>query len=52
MAGEASRFGEVLQGEAGPGLWSVRVLGSVATIASLLLVHHGVRRALKGQEKR
>ena len=52
MAGEASRFGEVLQGEAGPGLWSVRVLGSVATIASLLLVHHAVRRALRGPEKR
>jgi uncharacterized membrane protein YdjX (TVP38/TMEM64 family) len=46
LAGDVARFGEVLSGEADPFTWTLRILGVVATVASVGLVGRAARRAL------
>jgi len=50
LAGDVARFGEVLSGEADPGTWTIRVIGLLATVASVWLVGRAAQRALKGVE--
>jgi uncharacterized membrane protein YdjX (TVP38/TMEM64 family) len=50
LAGDVARFGEVLSGEADPGTWTMRVIGLLATVASVWLVGRAAQRALKGVE--
>jgi uncharacterized membrane protein YdjX (TVP38/TMEM64 family) len=46
LAGDVARFGEVLSGEADAGTWSLRVVGVLATVASVGLAGRAARRAL------
>lgn len=46
LAGDMARFGEVLSGEASAGTWTLRILGILATVASVWLVGRAARRAL------
>jgi len=48
LAGDVARFGEVLSGEADLGTWSLRIIGLMATVASVWLVGRAAQRALKG----
>jgi len=48
LAGDVARFGEVLSGDADLGTWTLRVMGLVATVASVWLVGRAAQRALKG----
>ena len=48
LAGDVARFGEVLSGEADLGTWSLRIIGLVATVASVWVVGRAAQRALKG----
>ena len=51
LAGDVARFQEVLTGTADPGTWALRLLGLVATVASVWLVGRAAQRALAdGQE--
>ena len=50
LAGDVARFGEVLSGDSDLGTWTLRVLGLVATVASVWLVGRAAQRALKGVE--
>ena len=50
LAGDVARFGEVLSGDADLGTWTLRVMGLVATVASVWLVGRAAQRALKGVE--
>ena len=50
LAGDVARFGDVLSGEADLGTWMLRVIGLVATVASVWLVGRAAQRALKGVE--
>jgi uncharacterized membrane protein YdjX (TVP38/TMEM64 family) len=50
LAGDVARFGEVLSGEADLGTWTLRILGLLATVASVWLVGRAARRALQGVE--
>jgi uncharacterized membrane protein YdjX (TVP38/TMEM64 family) len=51
LAGDVARFQEVLTGAADPGTWALRLLGLVATVASVWLVGRAAQRALAdGQE--
>ena len=50
LAGDVARFGEVLSGEADPGTWTIRVIGLLATVATVWLVGRAAQRALKGVE--
>ncbi|MGB7565091.1 MAG: VTT domain-containing protein, partial [Prochlorococcaceae cyanobacterium] len=47
LAGDAARFGEVLSGRADAGTWALRIVGLVATIASIWLAGRAARRALE-----
>jgi uncharacterized membrane protein YdjX (TVP38/TMEM64 family) len=47
LAGDVARFGEVLSGEADPFTWTLRILGVVATLASVGLVGRAARGALQ-----
>jgi uncharacterized membrane protein YdjX (TVP38/TMEM64 family) len=50
LAGDVARFGEVLSGQADPGLWALRIVGLIATVASVWLVGRAAQRAIKGGE--
>jgi uncharacterized membrane protein YdjX (TVP38/TMEM64 family) len=50
LAGDIARFGEVLSGEADLGTWSLRIIGLMATGASVWVVGRAAQRALKGVE--
>lgn len=47
LAGDAARFGEVLAGRTGAGTWILRILGLLATLASVWLAGRAARRALE-----
>ena len=47
LAGDVARFGEVLSGEASAGTWALRILGILATVASVWLVGRAAQRALQ-----
>ena len=47
LAGDVARFGEVLQGKADAGTWTLRCLGVLATLASVWLVSRAARKALE-----
>ncbi len=47
LAGDVARFGEVLSGEASAGTWALRILGILATLASVWLVGRAAQRALQ-----
>jgi len=49
LAGDVSRFGEVLHGEADAGTWALRILGLAATVGSIGLAGRAARRALERQ---
>ena len=51
LAGDVARFGEVLSGEASAGTWALRILGILATVASVWLVGRAARRALTPPEQ-
>ncbi len=46
LAGDVARFGEVLSGEADAGTWTLRIVGIVASLASVYLVGRAAQRAL------
>ncbi len=48
LAGDVARFGEVLSGQTDPTTWALRIVGLVATIASIWVVGRAARRALEG----
>jgi len=50
LAGDVARFGEVLSGQADPATWALRVVGLLATVASVWLVGRAAQRAIKGGE--
>lgn len=50
LAGDVARFGEVLSGQADPATWALRVVGLLATVASVWLVGRAAQRAIKGEE--
>jgi uncharacterized membrane protein YdjX (TVP38/TMEM64 family) len=47
LAGDVARFGEVLSGEADAGTWALRLVGILATVASVWLVGRAARQALQ-----
>ena len=47
LAGDLSRFGDVLSGEASPGTWALRIVGLLATVASVALAGKAAQRALR-----
>jgi uncharacterized membrane protein YdjX (TVP38/TMEM64 family) len=47
LAGDVARFGEVLAGQADATTWILRIVGVVATAASVVLVGRAARRALQ-----
>ena len=51
LAGDVARFGEVLSGEASAGTWALRILGILATVASVWLAGRAARRALTPPEQ-
>jgi len=51
LAGDVARFGEVLSGEAAAGTWLLRMLGILATVASVWLVSRAAQRALTPPEQ-
>jgi len=50
LAGDVARFGDVLSGQADPATWALRVVGLLATVASVWLVGRAAQRAIKGAE--
>jgi uncharacterized membrane protein YdjX (TVP38/TMEM64 family) len=50
LAGDVARFGDVLSGEADAGTWALRIVGLLATVASVWLVGRAAQRALQGSE--
>ena len=50
LAGDVARCGEVLSGKADPAIWALRVVGLLATVASVWLVGRAAQRAIKGGE--
>jgi uncharacterized membrane protein YdjX (TVP38/TMEM64 family) len=47
LAGDVARFGEVLSGQADPFTWTLRIIGVVATLASVWLAGRAARGALQ-----
>ena len=46
LAGDVARFGEVLSGQADAGTWALRIVGLLATVASVWLAGRAARRVL------
>ena len=46
LAGDVARFGEVLTGQADAGTWALRIVGLLATVASVWLAGRAARRVL------
>ena len=51
LAGSAARFSEVLQGQADPRLWTLKLLGVAATVAVMVIVTRIARQALAGVDQ-
>jgi len=47
LAGDVARFGEVLSGRADAGTWALRIVGLLATVASVWLAGRAAQRALQ-----
>lgn len=47
LAGDVARFGAVLSGEASAGTWALRIVGLLATVASVWLAGRAAQRALQ-----
>jgi len=47
LAGDVARFGEVISGQADAGTWALRVVGILATVASVWLVGRAAQRVLQ-----
>ncbi|MCP9806625.1 TVP38/TMEM64 family protein [Cyanobium sp. T1B-Tous] len=47
LAGDVARFGEVLSGQADAGTWALRIVGLLATVASVWLAGRAAQRALQ-----
>ncbi|MBC1263840.1 TVP38/TMEM64 family protein [Synechococcus sp. BSA11S] len=52
LAGDVTRFGEVLHGEADAGTWVLRILGLIATAGSIWVAARAARRALERLDPR
>ena len=50
LAGDVARFGAVLSGQADAGTWALRVVGVLASVASVWLVGRAARQALTPPE--
>jgi hypothetical protein len=50
LAGDVSRFGDVLTGQADAGVWIVRLLGIGATVAVTVLITRVAQNALVSPE--
>jgi uncharacterized membrane protein YdjX (TVP38/TMEM64 family) len=50
LAGDVARFGEVLRGQADAGTWALRIVGLLATVASVWLAGRAARRALADRD--
>jgi len=50
LAGDVARFGEVLSGQADAGTWALRIVGLLATVASVWLAGRAAQRALQVKE--
>ena len=50
LAGDVARFGEVLSGHADAGTWALRIVGLLATLASVWLAGRAAQRALQVKE--
>jgi len=50
LAGDVARFGEVLSGRADAGTWALRIVGLLATVASVWLAGRAAQRALQVKE--
>ncbi|MFO7628222.1 MAG: TVP38/TMEM64 family protein [Prochlorococcaceae cyanobacterium] len=50
LAGDVARFGEVLSGQADAGTWALRIVGLLATVASVWVAGRAAQRALQGAE--
>ena len=46
LAGDVARFGKVLSGQADPATWALRIVGLLATVASVWLVGRAAQRSL------
>jgi uncharacterized membrane protein YdjX (TVP38/TMEM64 family) len=51
LAGDVARFGEVLSGRADAGTWALRIVGLLATVASVWVAGRAARRALQGGDQ-
>jgi uncharacterized membrane protein YdjX (TVP38/TMEM64 family) len=47
LAGDVARFGDVLSGQADAGTWALRLVGVLATVASVWVAGRAARRALE-----
>ena len=47
LAGDVARFGEVLSGQADAGTWALRIVGLLATVASVWVAGRAAQRALQ-----
>jgi uncharacterized membrane protein YdjX (TVP38/TMEM64 family) len=47
LAGDLARFGEVLAGRADPGTWALRIIGVLATVASVWVAGKAAQKALR-----
>jgi uncharacterized membrane protein YdjX (TVP38/TMEM64 family) len=47
LAGDVARFGEVLSGQADAGTWVLRIVGLLATVASVWVAGRAAQRALQ-----
>jgi uncharacterized membrane protein YdjX (TVP38/TMEM64 family) len=50
LAGDVARFGAVLSGQADAGTWALRIVGLLATVASVAVVGRSAQRALQASE--
>jgi len=48
LAGDVARFAEVLSGKADAGTWALRIVGLLATLASVWVAGRAAQRALQG----
>lgn len=51
LAGDVAHFSEVLQGQADPRLWTLKVLGVAATVAVTVIVTRLARQAMAGVDQ-
>ena len=51
LAGDVAHFSAVLQGQADPRLWTLKVLGVAATVAVTVIVTRLARQAMAGVDQ-